>query len=45
MATRVPPALNLAVLCSYVDFDGNQRPFSLVEPTHTLSITPAAGGK
>jgi hypothetical protein len=45
MATRVPPALNLAVLCSYVEFDGNQRPFSLVEPTHTLAITPTPDGR
>lgn len=45
MAARLPPALNLAVLCSYVEFDGNQRPFSLVEPTHTISVVPDAYGK
>ncbi|MCI0703630.1 MAG: hypothetical protein L0241_21320 [Planctomycetia bacterium] len=45
MASRVPPALNLAVLCSYVEFDGNGRPFSLVEPTHTISVPPRTDGK
>jgi hypothetical protein len=45
MSTRVPPALNLAVLCSYVDFDADHRPFSLNEPTHTLSVVPNADGK
>lgn len=45
MAARLPPALNLAVLCSYVEFDGNQRPFSLVEPTHTVAVVPNADGK
>lgn len=45
MAVRVPPALNLAVLCSEVVFDGNGRPFALNEPTHTLSVTPAADGR
>lgn len=45
MATRVPPVLNLAVLCSYVEFDAEQEPFSLVEPTHTLRIEPTADGK
>jgi hypothetical protein len=45
MATRTPPALNLAVLCSYVEFDANQRPFSLVEPTHSLSLVPELDGR
>ncbi|MBY0456828.1 MAG: hypothetical protein K2V38_05790 [Gemmataceae bacterium] len=45
MPTRLPPALNLAVLCSYVEFDAEQKPFSLVEPTHTIAAIPAADGK
>jgi hypothetical protein len=45
MTTRIPPALNLAVLCSYVEFDGNNRPFSLVEPTHTLAVSPDSTGR
>ena len=45
MAANVPPALNLAVLCSYVEFDAEQKPFSLVEPTHTISVAPDANGK
>jgi hypothetical protein len=45
MATRVPPALNLAVLCSYVDFDADQRPFSLNEPLYALALIPAARGR
>ncbi|MBN9117768.1 MAG: hypothetical protein J0I06_01115 [Planctomycetes bacterium] len=45
MATRVPPALNLAVLCSYVDLDADDRPFSLHEPLYALGIAPDARGK
>lgn len=45
MATRVPPALNLAVLCSYVDLDADNRPFSLHEPLYALGIAPDAHGQ
>lgn len=45
MTHRVPPALNLAVLCSYVEFDGNNRPFSLVEPVFAVAAVPDEGGK
>jgi hypothetical protein len=45
MSTRVPPALNLAVLCSYVDFDADNRPFRLNEPLYALGLVPDAGGK
>lgn len=45
MTRRVPPLLNLAVLCSYVEFDGNRRPFSLVEPLHTVALVPNQNGK
>jgi hypothetical protein len=45
MAARVPPALNLAVLCSYVEFDGTGRPFSLVEPLHTVALVPDVQGR
>jgi hypothetical protein len=45
MATRTPPALNLAVLCSYVDLDADGRPFSLHEPLYALGITPTVRGK
>ena len=45
MATRVPPALNLAVLCSYVDFDADQRPFSLAEPLYALAVLPDERGR
>jgi hypothetical protein len=45
MAARVPPALNLAVLCSYVEFDGTGRPFSLVEPLHTVALPPDPHGR
>jgi hypothetical protein len=45
MATRVPPALNLAVLCSYVDLDAHNRPFSLHEPLYALGIAPDTHGK
>jgi hypothetical protein len=45
MATRVPPALNLAVLCSYVDTDAGNRPFRLNEPLYALGIAPDTHGK
>jgi hypothetical protein len=45
MATRLPPALNLAVLCSYVEFDGEGRPFSLVEPLYALALAPDERGR
>lgn len=45
MAVRVPPALNLAVLCSEVIVDGNGRAFSLNEPVYALGITPDLHGK
>lgn len=45
MPRRVPPLLNLAVLCSYVEFDGDRRPFSLVEPLHTVALVPDGAGK
>lgn len=45
MARRVPPALNLAVLCSYVDLDAEQRPFRLVEPLYALALPPDARGR
>lgn len=45
MAIRFPPALNLAVFCSYVEFDGTGRPFSLVEPLHTVALVPNPDGK
>lgn len=45
MATRVPPALNLAVLCSEVIIDANQRAFSLNEPLYALGVTPDPRGK
>lgn len=45
MATRVPPALNLAVLCSYVDFDADQRPFRLNEPLYALTVAPDERGR
>src|SRR3569832_145329 len=45
MATRVPPALNLAVLCSYVEFDGNQQPYSLAEPLYALAVAPDERGR
>ncbi len=41
MAHRIPPSLNLAVLCSYVEYDGNNRPFSLVEPLSREQTQPA----
>lgn len=44
MAVRLPPALNLAVLCSHVEFDGNRRPFSLIEPQYALGIVPDERG-
>lgn len=37
MAVRPLPALNAAVLCSYVEFDADQRPFSLAEPLFALA--------
>ncbi len=45
MATRVPPALNLAVLCSEVILDADQRPFSLNEPLYALAVAPDASGR
>lgn len=45
MARRVPPALNLAVLCSYVDLDADGRPFRLVEPLYALALPPDARGR
>ena len=45
MAARIPPALNLAVLCSYVDFDADQRPFSLAEPLYALALVPDGRGR
>lgn len=45
MAVRVPPALNLAVLCSYVDLDADGRPFSIHEPLYALGIAPDERGK
>jgi hypothetical protein len=40
MSERRPPILDSLVLCSYVEYDGNQRPFRLVEPLHTVVVTP-----
>jgi hypothetical protein len=45
MATRIPPALNLAVLCSYVEFDADNRPFSLAEPLYALALVPDDRGR
>jgi hypothetical protein len=45
MATNIPPALNLAVLCSYVDLDAEQRPFSLHEALYALGLPPNTHGK
>ncbi|MDY3553815.1 hypothetical protein R5W24_002929 [Gemmata sp. JC717] len=45
MAARLPPALNLAVLCSDVEFDGNQRPFSLNEPQYAIGVLPDEHGR
>jgi hypothetical protein len=42
---RAPPRLHLAVLCSYVELDGNDQPFSLVEPMYGVAILPAANGR
>ncbi|MBA4192642.1 MAG: hypothetical protein C0467_32135 [Planctomycetaceae bacterium] len=33
------------MLCSYVEFDGDDRPFSLVEPLAALALTPDDRGK
>ena len=41
MADIVVPKLRLAVLCQHVEFDSEQRPFSLQEPLHT--VLPEAG--
>lgn len=43
--TRNLPALNAALLCSYVDFDADQRPFRLVEPIYALAATPDGAGR
>lgn len=45
MATRIPPALNAAMLCSYVEFDAEQRPFSLAEPLFAISAEPDERGR
>jgi hypothetical protein len=45
MATRVPPALNLAVLCSEVVLDADRRPFSLNEPLYALAVLPNERGR
>lgn len=45
MAIRVPPVLNLAVLCSYVEFDAQHEPFSLAEPLYALAVSPDERGR
>jgi hypothetical protein len=45
MPARVPPALNLAILCSYVDLDADNRPFRLNEPLYAMGLAPDARGK
>ncbi len=42
MSDRKSPILDLAVLCSYVGFDGQNQPSSLNEPLHTV-LAPADG--
>jgi len=42
MSDRKSPTLDLLVLCSYVGYDGQQQPFSLNEPLHTV-LAPADG--
>lgn len=33
------------MLCSYVEYDADERPFSLNEPFHTVHIEPDANGQ
>jgi hypothetical protein len=44
MSDRKSPILDLAVLCSYVELDGQNQPFSLNEPLHTVLVSPDASG-
>lgn len=41
---RAVPRLCLAVPCSYVEFDRDGKPFSLVEPLFGLTLAPDADG-
>jgi hypothetical protein len=43
-ANRTPPRLHLGVLCSYVELDAKQQPFSLVEPLFGIAIQPDVNG-
>lgn len=45
MSLRVTPFLRLAVLCTRVEFDTAGRPERVVEPLHTISLTPDRFGK
>lgn len=45
MSDRKSPELDLLVLCSYVEYDGNGQPFRLVEPLHTVVVTPDEHGQ
>lgn len=44
-SNRVPPRLHLAVLCSYVTFDADDQPFSVVEPMYGIGIAPDPDGR
>lgn len=45
MAARILPALNLAVLCSEVIADADNRAFSLNEPLYAIGLVPDQHGK
>lgn len=45
MAERQPPVLDSILLCSYVEYDAQRQPFRLVEPLHTVVVTPDESGQ
>lgn len=45
MTERSPPSLDLIVLCSHIEFDGNKQPFALQEPLHTVLLEPDENGQ
>ena len=45
MANRVMPFLRLAVLCHNIERDELQRPVALIDPLHTITLSPVVFGQ